>query len=230
MILPGHVFTAPDGVRGFDTAESVTPQAIAAFRSRGYRFCVRYVRRDKPHASALSAKEAHHLLLAGIGLMLVQYVESDTVWIPSGTKGTKNGSVAASEAEKLGVSSGVTVWCDLEGVKPGTPAQKVIDYCNHWHAAVGGAGYVPGLYVGYHAGLSPTQLYLALRFTHYWAAYNLNFNRYPAVRGIQMKQSRGGRSNAVPDVGIDFQDDRVSADALGGRPTLLALAGWPELP
>ena len=230
MTLPGHVFTAPDGVRGFDSAETATPSAIAAFRRSGYRFCIRYVRRDKPHASALSANEARHFLLAGIGLMLVQYVESEGAWTPSAVKGTKNGSVAAAEAEKLGVPWGVTVWCDLEGVAPGTPAQKVIDYCNQWHAAVSSAGYAAGVYVGYHAGLSPKQLYRALRFTHYWGAYNLNADQYPAVRGLQMKQSRPRRSDLVPNAGIDFQVDKVSADALGGRPTLLALEGWPELP
>jgi hypothetical protein len=230
MTLPGHIFTAPDGVRGFDTAETVTPAAAKAFRRAGYRFCVRYVRRDRPHASALSAKEATSLLNVGIGLMLVQYVESDTAWIPSASKGTTNGTVAASEAAKLGVPWGVTVWCDLEGVKRGTPAQKVIDYCNRWHAAVSSAGYVPGVYVGYRAGLSPTQLYRALRFTHYWGAYNLNTDQYPAVRGIQMKQLRATRSDAVSQPGIDYQIDRVRADALGGRPTLLALEGWPEFP
>jgi hypothetical protein len=230
MTLPGHVFTAPDGVRGFDTAESVTPSAAAAFRRDGYKFCVRYVRRDKPHASALSAKEAKYLLAAGIGLMLVQYVESETAWIPGAAKGTTNGGIAGSEAAKLGVPWGVTVWCDLEGVEPGTPTQKVIDYCNHWHAAVSSAGYVPGLYVGYHAGLTPTQLYRSLRFTHYWGAYNLNSDRYPAVRGLQMRQSRRRPRDSVPNSGIDFQVDKISADALGGRPTLLALEGWPELP
>src|SRR6266513_6113366 len=130
MTLPGHVFTALDGVRGFDTAEPVAAKAAAAFHRQGYRFCVRYVRRDKPHASALSASEAKSLLGAGIGLMLVQYVESDTSWIPSAAKGAKNGGVAAEEAVKLGVPWGVTVWCDLEGVAPGTAAQKVVDYCN----------------------------------------------------------------------------------------------------
>ena len=230
MTLPGHVFTAPDGVRGFDTAESVSPSAATAFRRRGYRFCVRYVRRDKPHASALSTKEAKYLLAAGIGLMLVQYVESESTWIPSAAKGTTNGGVAASEAAKLGVPWGVTVWCDLEGVAPGTPAQKVIDYCNRWHGAVSGAGYVPGLYVGYRAGLSPTQLYRSLRFTHYWGAYNLNIDKYPAVRGLQMKQSRRRQADSVPNSGNDFQVDRITADTLGGRPTLLALDGWPELP
>jgi len=230
MTLPGHIFTAPDGVRGFDTAETVTQTAAIAFRRAGYRFCVRYVRRDKPHASALSAKEATSLLNVGIGLMLVQYVESETAWIPSAAKGATNGTVAASEAAKLGVPWGVTIWCDLEGVKPGTPSQRVIDYCNRWHAAVSSAGYVPGVYVGYRAGLTPTQLYRALRFTHYWGAYNLNAEKYPAVRGLQMKQLRATQSDALSHSGISYQVDRVRADALGGRPTLLALEGWPEFP
>ena len=230
MTLPGHVFTAPDGVRGFDTAESVSASAAAAFRRRGYRFAVRYVRRDQAHASALSASEARSLLNVGIGLMLVQYVESDSSWNPTGAKGSANGGVAASEAQKLGVPWGVTVWCDLEGVAPGTPAQSVIDYCNHWHVAVTSAGYVAGLYVGYRAGLTPTQLYKALRFTHYWGAYNLNVDQYPATRGLQMKQLQRTAKDSVPGTTIDFQVDRVSADKLGGRPTLLALEGWPELP
>ncbi len=230
MTLGGHVFTAPDGVRGFDTAERVTPAAAAAFRRSGYRFCVRYVRRDKPHASALSVGEARSLLNVGIGLMLVQYVESDISWNPTGAKGTRNGGVAASEAELLGVPWGVTVWCDLEGVAPGTPSQRVIDYCNRWHSAVTGAGYVAGLYVGYRAGLSATQLYRALRFTHYWSAYNLNADQFPAVRGVQMRQAVARRDDKVPGASVDFQVDRVRADKLGGRPTVLALEGWPEIP
>jgi hypothetical protein len=217
-----------DGVRGFDTAETVTRNAALAFRRAGYTFCVRYVRRDKPHASALSSTEARYLLDAGIAIMLVQYVESESAWTPTASKGTKNGGVAASEAERLGVPWGVTLWCDLEGVAPGTSSLRVIDYCNRWHAAVSAAGYVPGLYVGYRAGLTPTQLYRALRFTHYWGAYNLNVDRYPAVRGLQMKQSQPRRADSPSGVGIGFQIDRVRTDALGGRPTLLALEGWPE--
>jgi len=230
MSLPGHVFTAPAGVRGFDTTETVTQTTANAFRRAGYRFCVRYVRRDKPHASALKASEAKSLLSTGIGLMIVQYVESESAWNPSSTKGTKNGGVAASECELLGVPWGVTVWCDLEGVARGTPSQRVIDYCNAWHAAVSAAGYVPGVYVGYRAGLTPTQLYRALKFTHYWGAYNLNVDQYPAVRGIQMKQSKARSSDRPQGIAIDFQTDRVSVDQLGGRPTLFALEGWPEIP
>ena len=102
MTLPGHVFTAPDGVRGLDTTEPITSAIAVALRAHGYRFCVRYVRRDKPHASALNPAEANTLLSSGLGLMLVQYVESESAWTPSGVKGTANGGVAASEAEKLG--------------------------------------------------------------------------------------------------------------------------------
>jgi hypothetical protein len=230
MSLPGHVFTAPDGVRGIDTAETVSASAAAALRKQGFRFCVRYIRRDLPHASALSVNEAKSLLNAGLGIMAVQYVESESSWKPSVVKGSRNGGVAASEAEKLGLPWGVTIWCDLEGVEVGTPSQTTIDYCNRWHAAVSAAGYVPGLYVGYHARLTPLQLYRSLRFTHYWGAYNLNVDQYPAVRGLQMKQSRRKPGDLPTDFSLDFQVDKVSADALGGHPTLLALEGWPELP
>jgi hypothetical protein len=230
MSLPGHVFTAPDGVRGVDTAETVSASAAVALRQKGFRFCVRYVRRDKPHASALSGTEAKSLLNAGLGIMAVQYVQSESSWQPTAVKGSRNGAVAATEAEKLGLPWGVTIWCDLEGVTVGTPAQATIDYCNRWHAAVSAAGYVPGLYVGYHAGLTPLQLYRSLRFTHYWGAYNLNVDQYPAVRGLQMKQSRRKPGDLPTGFSLDFQADKVSADALGGRPTLVALDGWPELP
>jgi hypothetical protein len=50
------------------------------------------------------------------------------------------------------------------------------------------------------------------------------------VRGVQMRQARRRQQDSVPSVGFDFQVDTVRADALGGRPTLLALEGWPELP
>jgi hypothetical protein len=123
-MLPGLVISAPDGVRGFDTASTVTARAAAAFHNKGFRFCVRYVRRDRPHSSALSVTEARALLNAGLGIMAVQYVESESSWNPSAAKGSRNGGIAASEAEKLGLPWGVTVWCDLEGVARGTPRRK----------------------------------------------------------------------------------------------------------
>src|SRR2546426_4874236 len=95
-----------------------------------------------------------------------------------------------------------------------------------WHAAVAGAGYVPGVYVGFHCGLDATQLYRALRFSHYWGAYNLNADEMPIVRGLQMKQSLCKPPDAVPGHTFEFQVDTVRADALGGHPTLVARDGW----
>ncbi|HEV7991057.1 MAG TPA: glycoside hydrolase domain-containing protein [Gemmatimonadaceae bacterium] len=229
MPLHGHVYTAPDGLIGFDTDRALKPSVAAAFFNHGYRFCVRYVRRDKAHPFDLSASEAESILEVGLGLMVVQYVESEESWKPTASKGTSQGTTAGAEADKVGVPAGVTLWCDLEGVAVGTPATDVIEYCNNWHQAVAAAGFVPGLYVGWHAGLSTTQLYRSVRFTHYWGAYNLNADQAPAVRGVQMKQSERRPIDVVPGTKIDFQTDKVRTDALGGRPTLLAPEAWYEL-
>ena len=166
MTLPGHIFP-----RQMASAALIPPKAYpgpgASPSSLTWLpILCSLCEKDKPHASALSAAEASNLLNAGLGIMLVQYVESESAWTPTAKKGATNGGVAASEAERLGVPWGVTIWCDLEGVAVGTPRQQVIDYCNRWHSAVSGAGYVPGLYVGYHSGLTATQLYAKLRFTH----------------------------------------------------------------
>jgi len=226
MLLHGHVFTAPNGSRGFDANETIRPAVAAAFRAHGYRFCVRYVRRDQPHDWDLTPKEATALLDAGLGLMIVQHVESEESWVPTGDKGKAFGNNAASEAGRIGVPPGVMVWCDLEGVAVGTPADHIIEYCNAWHSAVAGAGYLAGLYVGYHAGLNPTQLYRSLRFSHYWGAYNLNQDQEPSVRGLQMKQFERKPGDVPPGVKVDFQTNRVRTDALGGLPNLLGHDGW----
>jgi hypothetical protein len=80
MNLPASVISAPDGVRGVDTTERITSTIAAALHDHGYRFCVRYVRRDPPHPSALSPAEANTLLRSELGLMLVQYVESESAF------------------------------------------------------------------------------------------------------------------------------------------------------
>jgi hypothetical protein len=228
MLLHGHVFTASDGLRGFDTDYVVSAGAAAAFREHGYKFCVRYVRRATANpARDLSAAEAQWILDAGLGLMVVQYFESEKGWTPTGEKGANNGKIAAAESAKHGLPPGVTVWCDLEAVAPGTDAEQVIDYCNQWHREVAAEGYVPGLYVGWGCGLNPTQLYKSLRFSHYWGAYNLNSDQVPAVRNLQMKQKVAKKADKVALHKHGIQTDTVRKDALGGLPTLVAPEGWP---
>src|SRR4051794_31757655 len=106
MPLKGHVFTAPNGLRGFDTARKLTRSVAAAFAAQGYRFAVRYVRREKPHADDLTAAEAKAILDVGLGLMVVQYVESEVSWTPTAEKGLANGTTAAAEALAVGVPAG----------------------------------------------------------------------------------------------------------------------------
>jgi hypothetical protein len=229
MALQGHVFTGIGGVRGFDADATITSTMAAAFVAHGYHFCVRYLRRETFHASDLSAAEAAALLDAGLAFMAVQHVESEDSWTPTPEKGSANGAVAATHAATIGIPSGVTLWCDLEGVAPGVPAQDVIDYCNRWHSAVAGEGFLPGLYVGFNAGLNAKQLYRDLRFTHYWSAYNLNSDQAPAVRGVQMRQAVRKPLDEVPGIKPPFQTDTIRADALGGLPTLLGPTGWGEI-
>ena len=229
MPLHGHVFTAPRGIRGFDANVTITADIASAFAAHGYRFCVRYVRRQTKHAHDLTAAEANTILDAGLALMAVQHVESEEGWVPTLEKGASNGANAAEHVTTVGMPSGVTVWCDLEGVAVGTPAQDVIDYCNRWHSVVAGAGFVPGLYVGFHCGLNPNQLYRSLRFTHYWSSYNLNADEMPAVRGVQMRQAVRKPLDHVPGFNFEFQTDRIGGDKLGGVPTLAGPDGWDEL-
>jgi hypothetical protein len=165
MPLDGHVYAATNGLKGLDVNRRVTADEAAALVEHGYRFAVRYVRRKRKNSYDLTGKEARAILAAGLGLMVVQHVAPEP-WTPSAIIGSTYGNTAAAEAELIGVPPGVTVWCDLEGVAADVSAKAVLDFCNRWHSKVAAAGFVPGLYVGYGAGLDPDQLYSLLRFTH----------------------------------------------------------------
>ena len=215
-VLPGTVQAAPPGLKGFDANTPLSAGAAQAFRAAGYRFCVRYVGRTAMADHDLTAAEARTLLDAGLALMVVQHVLPPH-WSPSTALGAEYGTNAATFTRQLGVPAGITVWCDLEGVLPGTDTADVIGYCNAWHDAVTAAGYEPGLYVGYEPGLTAEELYGALRFQHYWGAYNLDGDRVPATRGLQLKQHRG-TGGTIAGIGTDsYDDDETMTDALGGR-------------
>jgi hypothetical protein len=152
--------------------------------------------------------------------MLVQHVESDREWIPSSEKGRIYGDTAAASANRIGYAPGATLWLDLEGVGVGVPQSVVIAYCNRWHERVSAAGYQPGLYVGWHCGLTAYDLYWRLKFAAYWSAYNLDTNEHPAVRGVQMRQ-RAAKPDDYPN-GIPFAIDVnvITGDALRGFPMI----------
>jgi hypothetical protein len=213
----------PAGMRGFDCNVPVTYAAARAFVDAGYRFAVRYVPRvvSKPHD--LTREEVANLHRAGLAVMPVQHVASETAWTPTAALGARYGITAGATAQTLGIGAGTTVWLDLEGVAPSVGAYDIIGYCNAWWGHVHAIGYQPGLYVGWHAGLTPMQLYRALKFSRYWAAYNLNRDQYPAVRGVCMKQGAGKPPSGI---GYPIDTNLVHADALGGLPQAWAPDEW----
>lgn len=220
--LAGRVQAAAPNAKGFDANVTITAGVAQAFVQAGYQFCIRYVGRTQMAGHDLTASEAATILQAGLALMVVQHVE-EPQWTPSGSLGTEYGANAARFTRAIGVPGGVNVWLDLEGVAEGVPAQDVADYCNNWYAQVKAAGYAPGLYVGYGAGLGPQGLY-DLKFQHYWSAYNLNDDQHPAVRGVQMRQVTGG--GTVGGLTTEsYDDDFTQTDALGGNVVWLAPAG-----
>ena len=220
-----NIITVPDGTKGFDANVTLTAGTAAAFKAHGYGFAIRYVRRVTPHSYDLSAGEAITILKAGLGLMVVQHVAPEG-WHPNATLGTAYGQIAAMEAQGIGYPATCTLWCDLEGVSPGTPTQPVIDFCNRWFDAVKAAGFWPGLYVGFECGISAQDLYYKLKFQRYWGAYNQNADEIPAIRGNCMKQSVMTRESTVSGIPFGFDVDVVGQDAKGGLPTMLAPDGW----
>ena len=214
-MLSGGIQAGPAGVKGFDANTVITESQADAFWSAGYRFALRYVGRTEMHSNDLTAGEAAMLLSKGFALMPVQHV-LDPGWSPTGDLGTEYGANAAAFAKQIGFPPGVNVWLDLEGVSTSAAAADVIAYCNGWYSQVSGAGYVPGVYIGWEPGLTGAQLYGDLKFQHYWAAYNVDGVSTPNPRGWQMVQSSG--SGEVGSLGTDVYDvDTTHVDKMGGQ-------------
>lgn len=210
--MNAHAITIPDGSLGFDVNQHITADAAKQARAHDIKFVLRYIRRSQTNAYDLTPEEAQIILASGIGLMIVQHVKSAENWVPSGSLGANYGSVAAAEARRVRIGVGVCVWCDLEGVESGVPHLNIVEYAKNWYAQVAAAGFIPGLYIGWHNDLTANELYRSLPFQHYWAAYNLNRDQYPAVRGVQMQQ---GTQRVIAGMTVD--PDVAYADALGGR-------------
>jgi hypothetical protein len=218
----------PTGTKGFDCNFAVDTALARNFHAAGYRFAVRYVGRVQAKPSDATSLELTRLLRAGLSVMLVQHVKSAESWDPEGAAlGQVYGRNAALLAQACAYAKGAVLWCDLEGVAVGTPASAIIAYARAWYDEVLTAGYSPGLYVGWHAGLSAHDLYHRLPFQRYWAAYNLNRDQYPAVRGVQMRQFAATPADRVLGVtslsAIDV--NLIGKDALGGSPVLMLAPG-----
>jgi hypothetical protein len=214
--LPGIVQQAAAGLTGFDINTTVSAANAKIFKNAGYDFCIRYIPRTVALAAGnLTNAEAADIVNAGLSLMAVQHVALPG-WAPTAALGTAYGSYAAEYCSQIvGLAKGINVWCDLEGVAPGTNSADVIAYCQAWYNAVNAAGYIPGIYVGYDTMLSPEQLYHSLSFRHYWRAYN---GPQVAVRGFQLIQKPQVKVN-----GFYIDPNITQSDNLGGMPQWLSL-------
>lgn len=212
MPLSGVVQNAPPNVRGFDWSDgALSSNAASGYYAQGYRFCIRYVSRTAALHQGnaangmpdISLDEAQDILNAGLALMVVQHV-SDPGWTPTPDLGTQYGGCGAQFTSAAGILPGVNVFLDLEGIAQGTDPDDIVQYCNNWFNHVAAAGYEPGIYIGYDVWLSPEDLYLKLRFKHYWRAGGDITD--VATRGYQMLQT----------ITPNFDSDVTQNDNLGG--------------
>ncbi len=82
----------------------------------GYKFCLRYLSlADQQSPGDLSRQEAIDILNSGLALMPVQHVREQG-WFANQVVGEQCGQNASANAQEPRVPTGVTVWCDLEGV------------------------------------------------------------------------------------------------------------------
>jgi hypothetical protein len=199
---------------GFDTATPLTAALISMLTSTyNYVFCLRYVARVTTtiYPADITSAEVGLLLASDVALMLVQH-PMKAGWSPNAALGTTHGSAAATNAFTANVAKGVTIFCDLEGVVTGAAASDVADYCNNWSAAVGAAGYLPGLYVGADCGLTADQL-TNLDFTLFWESCSI----VPApAQGFCMTQNPCdvNLGNAPTTIKVDVDSISVSPGTL----------------
>ncbi len=224
-----RVVQAPDGCKGFDANVRLDSEGASAWAAKGFRFAMRYVPRKGVGASShdLSSIEVQTIHDAGMAVGIVQHVEPEN-WVPTPEKGRAYGWYAATASEDCGIPPGASLFCDLEGVLPGTPAELVISYVEAWHREVQSAGFRSGLYVGWSSILTADQLFHRLSVNSYWLAYNANADQIPLVRGVCMKQHE--LPNADRPAGYQNMDgidgDVVQRDNLGGFPWVYAPEGW----
>lgn len=205
---------------GLDTNTVIQDGQAKSLVAAGYKFVLRYVPRLNQAANDITAKEVDTLLSNGLAVMPVQHVEAGS-WIPSAMKGTGYGQTAGERARTAGFVPGTSVWLDLESVDPHVPTETVIKYCNYWHGEVSKHGFLPGLYVGWRPGINAKDLYYRLRFTRYWAAFNLNTDQYPKVSAVCMQQSPQRKQ-----FGLVFDTNTILVDNLGRSPMMTVPAAW----
>lgn len=198
------------GAKFFDVDQPLSGEQASEFVLAGYAGCIRYFPLNEGNVpGCLTALELQVLISAGLAIAGVQHVDSPP-WTPTAALGTSHGSYVGAYGKAIGYPAGAPIYCDIESVATGTPAQDVIDYFTKWASEVAAAGYVAGLYVGWEPGMSPQQIY-DLPTKSYWRAYN--YDDGVPIRGYQIVQHVQKTL-----IGITYDPNTIQTDELGDLP------------
>lgn len=221
-----NLTTLPVGSRVLDCNLPLSSELARTIEGVGFKGVMRYIARDVSSGKDLSKVEISNILGANLVFGVVQHVESESSWLPTAALGQRYGARAAQLCDLLNLPSHSVVWCDLEGVAPGTDPTRVEDYVRQWAGQVA-PNYDPGLYVGWHSDLTPAQLY-SLPVKRYWGSYNLNRDEEPATRGLQFKQHSAvsvygaGAATLIQGMGAEsFDVNTVLQDREGDTPLFI---------
>lgn len=199
--------------RGFDTDTEITADAAAAFVAAGFRWCARYVSRAAPEQGDLTKEEVNTILAAGLALIVVQHAPPAN-WSASNSNGLLWGRAALRNVQLLGLPIGLSLFKDHEGVNlSAADATEIAGHINNWSQPLRQAGYSPGLYVGFDAGLDAAQLYYRLTLNCYWQSASQV--PAPEVRGYCIHQINGAGGEIG---GVTYDLDMLDADAKGDLP------------
>lgn len=151
------------GARGIDSlpfSGGGTREQAIKMKDAGVDFFVGYL-------GSINATRVAYLLEAGLAFMPVTFAGEYF----------DGGKDEVAQLQALDIPAGTTVWIDLEGQKSWqTDPIKLQEMINACADAIGGAGYLPGLYVGSPQPLTGPEL-ARLRVYRYWKAPSLVLDR-----------------------------------------------------
>ncbi len=216
---------------GLDTASYVDRSTASVFYMSGYRFVMRYLRRDR-HVNerpdltggvvSLSHRELEGLIEVGFAVGLVQFAKFHGKNYLCTAYGERIGEAAASNAIQLGAPKGTTVFCDAEWTD-GPTSHQIDAFLRAWQVPVRAAGLRAGLYVGAgavdisgRAAPTPKALAMLPGYRSYWRACSPHIPDLPA-RGYALWQCLPEKVH-----GIEIDQDCCHDDNRGARPYLMA--------
>jgi hypothetical protein len=189
---------------GFDTSTKLTTTQ-AHLAAISYRFVARYVFFGDALKGDIDPTELAAICNAGLVLLLVQHPRNPG-WMASQMRGMDDGEAAARNAAEAGYLQGCHLFLDLEGL--GNSGPPVRDHAIAWCSAVRSAGYWPGIYVGFDAGLTPDELWELPNVDRYWSDAG---PRSVSRRGFCLTQG-----STETFAGIPIDPDHHAPDKLGG--------------